>query len=168
MPNSHGPRRSLKAVDDSPEYRGWLQDNAAAEAEESYSREFPDHPPNPTSLKARVLSKQVDLVTASEQGVPPREWLPACEGLLVPGKRHLIAAPAKAGKSIGMLVLCVDICLSGGTAAIADRENGQDEYARRLDSIMNARQLEPAQRDMLSERLDYYEFPCSPAATATT
>ena len=41
-------------------------------------------------------------------------------------------APRKKGKSIAMLVHWTRMALEGATVIILDRENGADEYARRL------------------------------------
>jgi AAA domain len=111
------------------------------------------------SFAARITARMVDLVQLAEDGLPPIEYLPASEDMLVRGKRHLIAAPAKAGKSIGMLVHLLDMSLAGATVVVLDRENGSEEYARRLHSIMEARKLAKKHREHIRERLRYYEFP---------
>src|SRR4051794_14650131 len=52
----------------------------------------------PSSFEARVAAREVDLVKLVEEGLPPVEYLPASEGMLIRGKRHLIVAPFKTGK----------------------------------------------------------------------
>ncbi len=111
------------------------------------------------SFAARVEARQVDLVQLIEQGLPPLEYLPASDGMLVGGKRHLIAAPAKVGKSISMLVHFVDMVLANGNVVILDRENGSDLYAKRLADIFAARKLTKKQREQVRAGLHYYEFP---------
>jgi hypothetical protein len=79
--------------------------------------------------------------------------------MLVRGKRHLIAAPQKTGKSIGMEAHWVDMVLAGTTVAVLDRENGREVYAMRLADIMDARDLTRKQRKRVQSGLHYYEFP---------
>jgi AAA domain len=93
------------------------------------------------------------------QGIPPVKYLPASDGMLVRGKRHLLAAPGKTGKSIAMLAHSVDMVLAGATVVILDRENGKDEYARRLRDIIEARELGDKAVAQIRERLVYVEFP---------
>lgn len=116
-------------------------------------------PPKPGSFEDRVSERSVDLLKLIEDGVPPVEFLPASEGMLVRGKRHLIAAPAKTGKSIGMLVHWVDMALAGARVVIFDRENGSAIYALRLADICEARGFTKRQRAGIRKRLRYYEFP---------
>ena len=113
----------------------------------------------PGSFAARVESRRVDLVDLVEHGLPPIVYVPASDGMLVCGKRHLIPAPHKTGKSLGMQVHWVDVALAGGTVMILDRENGRDLYAKRLADIFEARQLGKEQRSLVQQRLGYYEFP---------
>jgi hypothetical protein len=80
--------------------------------------------------------------------------------MLVRGKRHLVAAPAKVGKSISFLAHYIDMALAGATVVVLDRENGSEEYARRLKNIFDARKLTKKQRrEVIGRRLLYCEFP---------
>jgi hypothetical protein len=56
----------------------------------------------------------------------------------------------------------VDCVAAGGSAAIIDVENGADEYARRLEDILVARDgggTESALAEACAERLRYYDWP---------
>lgn len=117
------------------------------------------HSAESNGFDLRVLSRRVDLVQRIAEGVPPIEYLPQADGMLVKGKRHLIAAPRKEGKSIAMLVQWARMALAGSKVIILDRENGADEYARRLDDIMTAWSLRPADKKRIQANLHYYEFP---------
>jgi hypothetical protein len=108
---------------------------------------------------ARVLAKRVDLVKRITEGLPPVEYLPESDGMLVKGKRHIVAAPRKEGKSLAMLAHFVRMALEGARIIILDRENGADEYARRLDSIMTAWSLHARDKTRIARNLHYYEFP---------
>jgi hypothetical protein len=111
------------------------------------------------NFEQRVLSRRVDLIRRIENGLPPIEYLPVSEGMLVTGKRHLIAAPRKEGKSLGMLVHWARMALEQAKVIVLDRENGADEYARRLDAIITAWGLARRDKTRLHNHLDYYEFP---------
>lgn len=113
----------------------------------------------PGSFEARVLARRVDLVRVVEEGLPPIEYLPASDGMLVRGRRHLIAAPAKEGKSISMEVHWVDMAIAGAVVVVLDRENGQEIYARRLDDLFRARNFNKRQWEKVRAGLRYYEFP---------
>jgi AAA domain len=102
---------------------------------------------------------RIDLVQAYQEGLPPVEPLPGSAGMLVRGRRHAAAAPAKEGKSLGYLVMIVDMALAGVRVLVIDRENGADIYARRLEDIVKARGLTPRDEQTLHEHLWYYEFP---------
>ena len=86
-------------------------------------------------LQDRLDDARIDLVAYSEGGLPEREWLPCSERMLARGGRHHVAAPLKSGKSLGMLAHSVDMAIAGARVAIVDRENGADEYARRLHDL---------------------------------
>src|SRR5689334_15079087 len=68
---------------------------------------------DPDSFTARVTERRVDLVQRIKEGLPPREYLPASDRMLIRGKRHQIAAPWKVGKSLSQLVHAVDMTLAG-------------------------------------------------------
>ena len=110
-------------------------------------------------FKRRVLDRRVDLVKHFQEGVPPIDYLPASDGMLIRGKRHLIPGPKKSGKSISMLVHWVKMAAIGAKVVIFDRENGADEYARRLYSILVAANLKDVQRKRVQKNLHYYAFP---------
>ena len=111
------------------------------------------------SFDERFRSRRVDLFDRIEHGIPPLDFLPASARMFVRGKRHLLPAPKKTGKSLGMLVHWCDVILAGGRVVILDRENGADLYAGRLGLIVASRDLDDAQRAQLRACLVYYEFP---------
>jgi AAA domain-containing protein len=113
-------------------------------------------PIDPASFGARVAGTRVDLIARIRDGIPPIDYLPASEEMLIRGKRHIVPAPRKSGKSLGWLVHCTTMVEAGARVVILDRENGADLYARRLEGIVAALELDQQQ---LSERLAYYEFP---------
>jgi hypothetical protein len=100
----------------------------------------------------------VNLVELIRRGVPEREYVPGCEGWLRVAKRYLIPAPAGTGKSLAFEVISVGIVEHGGTVAILDVENGSDEYAFRLQCILDARGDEQL-AEGCRQRLRYYEWP---------
>jgi hypothetical protein len=107
--------------------------------------------------EGRILEDaRVDLIKLIRDGIPERQYVPGCDGWLIAGKRYLVYSPAGVGKSIGTLVVAVEIVRHGGTVAIIDTENGADEYARRLELIVGD---DADVADACSERLRYYEYP---------
>lgn len=110
-----------------------------------------------SSLTERLAAAQVDLLAAIEGGLPEREWVPASEYMLARGKRHHISAKLKTGKSLALLVHAVDVVAAGATVVIVDRENGADEYARRLAAILETRPS--IAREAVRRRLRYYAWP---------
>ena len=84
--------------------------------------------------------------------------MPGCEGWLRQGKRYLIPAAAGTGKSLAWLVIAVGIVERGGTVVILDVENGSDEYAHRLQCILDAHG-DDLLAEHCRERLRYYEWP---------
>jgi hypothetical protein len=115
--------------------------------------------PERGTFDERFRSRRVDLFERLEHGTPEINYLPASHRMLVRGKRHLLPAPKKTGKSLGMLVHWIDMILDGATVTILDRENGGDLYAARLGLIMSSRGLDGEQRATLAQGLGYYEFP---------
>ena len=111
------------------------------------------------AFESRFVKRRVRLVRRFEDGPPMIEYLPASEGLLIRGKRHLLPAPKKTGKSLAMLVHWTSMVLAGAKVIILDRENGADEYARRLAAIASAWSLTEAQKSRLDRHLRYFEFP---------
>lgn len=113
----------------------------------------------PGSFEARVVAREVDLIGLIRDGIPPIDYLPQSEGMLIRGKRHLIAAPRKEGKSLAMLVHWTRMALAGGRIRVFDRENGKAEYARRLDDIGQAWGLSSRHKATIRSNLHYHEFP---------
>jgi hypothetical protein len=113
--------------------------------------------PSTGSLEQRLADARVDLLARIEDGMPDRAWLPRSEHMLARGARHHVAAPLKSGKSLGFLAHAVNMVIAEARVVILDRENGADEYARRLRDILNDR---PANaRAAIRERLAYYAWP---------
>ena len=108
------------------------------------------------SAVARLEATRVDLVDMLERGLPPRPMVPGSSWWHV-GKRHLVAAGPKNGKSLVGLVHAVDVIAAGGSVVILDRENGAEEYARRLGCILGDRN--GTTREAVRERLHYHEWP---------
>jgi AAA domain len=90
------------------------------------------------SAVERLEASRIDLVAMIERGLPPRQMVPGSIWWQA-GKRHLVAAPSKNGKSLVGLVHGVDVIEAGGRVVIIDRENGAEEYARRLACILGDR-----------------------------
>ncbi len=105
--------------------------------------------------RAALEGARVDLIERIRDGIPEREYLPGGDGWLIAGKRYLVFSPSGVGKTIGTLVVAVEVVRHGGTVAIIDVENGADEYARRLELIFEDQETAAA----CSERLRYYEYP---------
>jgi hypothetical protein len=101
----------------------------------------------------------VDLVALIRDGIPAPAYVPGGEPWLRKGKRYLIPAPAGAGKSLAALVVAVTVVEHGGTAVILDVENGSDEYARRLEDILGARDLDGTLTEACRQRLHYHDWP---------
>lgn len=116
----------------------------------------------PIGAPAQALAAaRVDLVERILEGLPERQFVPGGEPWLLAGKRYLIPAPAGTGKSLLALVVAVGIVAAGGAVAILDVENGADEYARRLEDVLEAKS-EDLGGDLAaacSERLRYFEWP---------
>lgn len=115
--------------------------------------------PDPSDFEQRVTARRVDLIKLIEEGVPPIEYLPRSDGMLIRGKRHLVPAPKKSGKSITMLVHWATMVLAGAKVVVFDRENGGKEYASRLDDIITAWGLNEKARKRIQRDLQYYEYP---------
>lgn len=114
---------------------------------------------NGTAPAAGLLDEyHVNLVELIKHGIPEREYVPGCEGWLRQGKRYLMPAPAGTGKTLAWLVIATGIIENGGTVAILDVENGADEYAFRLQCILNATGND-ALAENCRQRLHYYEWP---------
>jgi hypothetical protein len=113
-----------------------------------------DHTPS-----AALAESRVDLVDLIRRGLPPRQFVPGCEPWLIAGKRYLIFAPAGTGKSIWALVTAVTVIEHGGSVVILDVENGEEEYAARLQDILRARDQDGKLAVSCQERLHYHAWP---------
>jgi hypothetical protein len=103
---------------------------------------------------------RVDLLALLKDGMPERDFLPGSDRLFVRGKRHHISADAKTGKSLGIAVVAaVDIVIAGGTVIVLDLENGSEEYARRLGSVLNARDCSDELRELVRAGYRYHAWP---------
>jgi len=106
-----------------------------------------------------LKDSRVDLIAFIREGIPEREYVPGCEPYLIAGKRYLVPAPAGEGKSLIGLVIAVDVVAAGGTAVILDVENGSEEYARRLEDILTARDDDGSLAEACVENLRYHAWP---------
>lgn len=115
----------------------------------------------PASPVQRALDEsRVDLIELRRRGVPPRDFVPGARGWLAKGKRHHLAAVRKTGKSLGVgVVAAVDIVAAGGVVVVLDRENGADEYARRLDAVLTGRRASAACEERVRRNLRYHAWP---------
>lgn len=103
---------------------------------------------------------RVDLIELRRAGIPPRQYVPGAHGLIPKAKRLHIAAERKTGKSLVFgVVVALDIVAAGGTVVILDRENGADEYARRLNDVLTARGANAELEAAVRERYHYHAFP---------
>jgi hypothetical protein len=103
---------------------------------------------------------RVDLLALLQDGMPERDFLPGSDRLFVRGKRHHIAADAKTGKSISIAVVAaLDIVTAGGIVVVLDLENGSEEYARRLGSVLDARECDDELRELVRENYRYHAWP---------
>ncbi len=103
---------------------------------------------------------RVDVIGLIREGIPEREYVQGTGRTIVKSKRHHCAAEGKTGKSITMgVVMAVDVVAAGGTVAVLDRENGADEFARRLEAVLDARDTNAAARKAVGARLRYYAWP---------
>lgn len=121
-------------------------------------REAPEAPTaDPTSALA---SAQVDLIDRIRVGIPEREMVPGGAPWLLKGKRYLLPAPAGTGKSLLAVIAAAEVVEAGGTVAILDVENGADEYARRLEDVLQERGgVGGTLAEACCERLRYYGWP---------
>jgi AAA domain len=105
-------------------------------------------------------TSRVDVIGRISDGIPPREYVPGAEELLPKGKRIHVAAEKKTGKSLSVAVVAaVQIVAAGGSVVVLDRENGSDEYARRLRDVLHARDADAPFRERVRERLRYHAWP---------
>jgi hypothetical protein len=110
--------------------------------------------------KAALDRARVDVVGIIDAGIPDREYVRGARGLLAKAKRYHVTAERKTGKSVSItVVMAVHIVAAGGTVAVLDRENGADEYARRLETVLDARDADSAFRQRVKQHLRYYAWP---------
>lgn len=112
----------------------------------------------------RVADREIDLLEVVDAGIPDLQYLPGAEGIFLRNRRHLIAAPAKSGKSLSTQVHVLHMVQAGAKVIVLDRENARDIYARRLDSILKAWGDSPAMRKGIRDNYHYVEFPTLTAA----
>jgi len=110
----------------------------------------------PTSILA---ASRVDLIERIRAGIPEPAHVPGGEPWLRAGKRYLVPGPAGTGKSLAGLIISVTVIEHGGTVVILDVENGADEYARRLEDILRARDHDGRLADACQQRLRYHDWP---------
>jgi hypothetical protein len=106
-----------------------------------------------------LAASRVDLIERIRAGIPEPAHVPGGEPWLRAGKRYLIPAPAGTGKSLAALIVAVTVVEHGGRAIILDVENGADEYARRLEDILRARDHDDTVAEACRERLHYHDWP---------
>ncbi len=130
-------------------------------ADQSTNGHGPDPPVGGTLTPSdQIEAARVDLVAHIAAGYPPRQWVPGAHGILAAGKRHHIAAERKTGKSLALgIIQVVNTIEAGGTAAVLDRENGADEYGRRLNDVLTARGLDDDLIHAVEQRFRYYAWP---------
>ena len=116
-------------------------------------------PPGVVTPATALAESLVDLVALIREGIPEPTFVPGCDGWLRAGKRYLCPAPAGTGKSLTWLTVAVTIVENGGTVVILDVENGEEEYARRLEDILTARGANTELPDACQQRLRYHAWP---------
>jgi hypothetical protein len=119
----------------------------------------PDEEPPAGTFAARFLSKQVDYNKIIREGIPEREWHANHRGILAKRKRYLIAAPTKVGKSLSLQAQFVDMALNGERIMDVDKENGVEEWSRRMQDIYRAYDLTDEERDIVGRNLLYFGYP---------
>ena len=117
------------------------------------------HARTTTGPEATLAESRVDLIDLIHNGIPDPEYVPGGEPWLRKGKRYLIPAPAGTGKSLAALIVAVTTVEHGGSAIILDVENGADEYARRLEAILAARDPDGTLTHACQQRLSYHAWP---------
>jgi hypothetical protein len=116
--------------------------------------------PTASDPVSALASSRVDLLKIIREGIPPRKFIPGSAGMIVAGKRHHIAAAKKLGKSLTIGVVgAVEWIAAGATVAILDRENGSEEYARRLECVLDAHEMSEALREEINARYRYHAWP---------
>jgi hypothetical protein len=107
-----------------------------------------------------LAQSRVDLIAVIDKGIAPREYVPGAKEVIPKGKRIHVAAEKKTGKSVVFATLLpVQIVAAGGKVVVLDRENGADESARRLETVLDARGADDSFRETVQERLRYHAWP---------
>jgi hypothetical protein len=122
-------------------------------------RRTPQRPRLSADFKARVPNKTIDLVRGLNEEDLELEFLPGSDNMLVRGGRHLLAAPAKTGKSLTTQVHSLQMVQRGARVIVLDKENGKHVYLRRLQSILGAWGNSELVREAIRKRLYYVEHP---------
>jgi hypothetical protein len=93
------------------------------------------------------------------EGIPPLVFLPGLEGVVVKGSDIVISAEYKAGKTFLLVAWVMMLALEGYRVLVVDFENGENQYARRVDEVSRAWKL--SRDDLLKIRanLTYKQFP---------
>jgi hypothetical protein len=103
---------------------------------------------------------RVDVIGLITGGIPARRFVPGADGLMPEGKRGHITAERKSGKSLSVAVVTpVYVVAAGGRVVVLDRENGGDEYARRLREVLDARGADRRFRERVRAQLSYHAWP---------
>jgi hypothetical protein len=108
-----------------------------------------------------VLTRsRVDLITMIEHGIPAREYVPGARGLLPRAKRAHISAEKKTGKSLVFgVVVALQVVAAEGIVVVLDRENGAEEYARRMEEVLDARDADDGFRQLVRLQHRYHAWP---------
>jgi hypothetical protein len=106
-----------------------------------------------------IIGNRTKLIQRIRGGIPPRPYHALSHGILVKGKRHQCVAPYKVGKSIAWQSHLTQVCLEGETVLYIDKENGADEFARRLECFIKAWDLSDEQQEVIEEQFIYIEYP---------
>jgi hypothetical protein len=105
----------------------------------------------------RLAESRVDLVGLIDAGIPQRELIP---GSVFPrnSRIHVSGGP-KNGKSLAFEVAGLRIVKAGGSVVVLDRENSAEEYARRLEHILDSWGADAAFRALIRENYRYHAYP---------
>jgi hypothetical protein len=93
------------------------------------------------------------------EGIPPLVYLPGLENIIVQGSDCVIVAEYKIGKTFLSVAWVMTLALAGLKVLVVDFENGELQWARRVDEIVRAWSLTPADLEKIRANLDYREFP---------
>lgn len=110
----------------------------------------------PPSLNS---GRELNMLSSSQSRPTEIPYLPASDGILIRGARHLLSASAKEGKSLTTWVHSCRMARAGATVVTLDRENGVQIYAPRWKAIMDSWSVPHDERAEIAERMPYVEFP---------